>query len=46
MTTVTLRYGNHPLIGSESGTGQQAYGISADRFCPMPSLAIAKTSAP
>jgi hypothetical protein len=46
VTTVTLRYGNHPLIGSESGTGQQAYGISALSFCPMPNLAMTKTSAP
>ena len=44
--TVTLRYGNHPLIGSESGTGQQAFGISSLSFCPMPSLAITKSSAP
>lgn len=46
VTTVTLRYGNHPLIGSESGTGQQAYGISALSFCPMPSIAMSKSSAP
>lgn len=47
VTTVTLRYGNHPLIGSESGTGQQAYGISAISFCPMPNLTTSvKTSAP
>lgn len=46
VTTVTLRYANHPLIGSESGTGQQAYGISALSFCPMPSVAMTKTSAP
>lgn len=46
VTTVTFRYGNHPLIGSESGTGQQAYGISALSFCPMPSLTMTKTSAP
>lgn len=46
VTTVTLRYGNHPLIGSETGTGQQAYGISALSFCPMPNIAMTKTSAP
>jgi hypothetical protein len=46
VTVVTLRYGNHPLIGSETGTGQQAYGISALSFCPMPNLAMTKTSAP
>ncbi|MET1113153.1 MAG: hypothetical protein ABWX67_16675 [Allosphingosinicella sp.] len=46
VTVVTLRYGNHPLIGSESGTGQQAYGISALSFCPMPNLAMTKTSSP
>ncbi|MGH8575054.1 MAG: hypothetical protein ACREX8_21170, partial [Gammaproteobacteria bacterium] len=46
VTSVTLRYGNYPLTGSETATGQQAYGISAVAFCPMPSISVTKTSAP
>ncbi|HEX6377226.1 MAG TPA: hypothetical protein VFZ91_16060 [Allosphingosinicella sp.] len=43
VTSVTLRYGNYP---GDNQTGQQAYGISALSFCPMPSITMAKTSAP
>jgi len=46
VTSVTLNYGNYPLTTGENTTGQQAYGISALSFCPMPSLAVTKTSAP
>lgn len=46
VTSVDLRYGNYPLSSGESTTGQQGYGISAVSFCPMPSLTVAKTSAP
>jgi uncharacterized repeat protein (TIGR01451 family) len=46
VTSVTIRYGNYPLTTGETTTGQQAYGISAVSFCPMPVLAIAKSSAP
>ena len=46
MTSVTISYGNFPLQSGESSTGQQCVGISRVRFCPMPALAIAKTSAP
>jgi uncharacterized repeat protein (TIGR01451 family) len=46
VTTVTLRYGNFPLQSGESATGQQFIGISQVRFCPMPAIAVAKTSAP
>jgi uncharacterized repeat protein (TIGR01451 family) len=46
VTTVTISYGNFPLQSGESSTGQQRVGISQVRFCPMPSLAVAKTSAP
>jgi uncharacterized repeat protein (TIGR01451 family) len=46
VTSVTISYGNFPLQSGESATGQQRFGISQVRFCPMPSLAIAKTSAP
>jgi len=47
VTSVTIRYGNFPYIGSgDNSTGQQFVGISRVRFCPMPALAIAKSSAP
>lgn len=47
VTSVTLRYGNYPLANNENDTGQQAFGISALRFCPMPNLTTStKTSAP
>jgi uncharacterized repeat protein (TIGR01451 family) len=46
VTTVTISYGNFPLQSGESATGQQRVGISQVRFCPMPALAVAKTSAP
>jgi len=46
VTSITMRYGNYPYQSGENTTGQQAMGISRIRFCPMPSIAIAKTSAP
>ncbi|MDB5692059.1 MAG: hypothetical protein JWO81_1122 [Alphaproteobacteria bacterium] len=46
VTSVTIRYGNYPLSAGESNTGQQAFGISAISFCPMPSISTSKTSAP
>ena len=46
VTSATLRYGNYPLQSGETATGQQAYGIQTVTFCPMPTLTIAKTSAP
>ena len=46
VTSVTLRYGNYPLTAGESATGQQAYGISAVSFCPMPVITTIKSSAP
>jgi len=46
VTSVTLSYGNFPLQSGESSTGQQRFGISQVRFCPMPNVAIAKSSAP
>ena len=46
VTSVTLRYGNHPLTAGETATGQQAYGLSRVAFCPMPAVSVAKTSAP
>lgn len=46
VTAVTLRYGNYPLQGTETSTGQQAYGIQRVTFCPMPALSVVKTVAP
>jgi uncharacterized repeat protein (TIGR01451 family) len=46
VTSVTLRYGNYPLSKGEKTTGQQAFGISAVSFCPMPNISMTKTSAP
>jgi uncharacterized repeat protein (TIGR01451 family) len=46
VTSVTIRYGNYPFTTGENTTGQQAFGISAISFCPMPSIAMTKTSAP
>jgi uncharacterized repeat protein (TIGR01451 family) len=46
VTSVQLRYGNYPLIGTETATGQQFYALSTVSWCPMPSLTISKTSAP
>jgi len=46
VTSITMRYGNYPYQSGENSTGQQGMGISALSFCPMPALAITKTSAP
>jgi uncharacterized repeat protein (TIGR01451 family) len=46
VTSVTLKYGNYPLQLGELTTGQQAMGIAGFSFCPLPSIALAKTSAP
>lgn len=46
VTSVTLRYGNYPFTSGESSTGQQGFGISTISFCPMPSIAVDKSSAP
>lgn len=46
VTSVTISYGNFPLQSGESSTGQQRVGISQVRFCPMPAIAVTKTSAP
>ena len=45
VTSTTLRYGNYPYQTGENTTGQQAFGIQKISFCPMPVLAMAKTSA-
>lgn len=46
VTSITMRYGNYPYQSGENTTGQQGMGISALSFCPMPALAVTKTSAP
>lgn len=46
VTSVTFKYGNYPLTGTETSTGQQAIGIAGISFCPMPVISLAKTSAP
>jgi uncharacterized repeat protein (TIGR01451 family) len=46
VTSVTISYGNFPLQAGELSTGQQRFGISQVRFCPMPAIVVAKTSAP
>ena len=46
VTSVSILYGNYPLQSGETATGQQAYGISEVRFCPLPQLSVAKSSAP
>jgi uncharacterized repeat protein (TIGR01451 family) len=46
VTSISLRYGNYPFSTGEFSTGQQAMGISKLSFCPVPTLAVTKTSAP
>ncbi|MEO0033033.1 MAG: hypothetical protein RIS94_2791 [Pseudomonadota bacterium] len=46
VTSITFKYGNYPLTGTETTSGQQAIGIGGFSFCPMPALALTKTSAP
>lgn len=46
VTRVIMKYGNHPLTGTETVTGQQAIGIAGISFCPMPAISMTKTSTP
>lgn len=46
VTQVDIRYGNYPYTSGENTTGQQAIGIQAISFCPMPSLTVTKASTP
>jgi uncharacterized repeat protein (TIGR01451 family) len=46
VTSVQIRYGNFPLTGTETTTGQQAFAISTVSWCPMPVVTMTKTSAP
>jgi len=46
VTSVTFKYGNYPLTGTETATGQQAIGIGGISFCPMPVISVAKSSTP
>jgi uncharacterized repeat protein (TIGR01451 family) len=45
VTSVEVRYGNYPLQGTETATGQQGIGIKGVSFCPMPVIALAKDNA-
>ena len=46
VTSIVLRYGNSSQNPGGTATGQQAFGVQLVRFCPMPNIVIAKTSAP
>jgi uncharacterized repeat protein (TIGR01451 family) len=46
VTQVEIRYGNNGVSPGGTATTQQAYGIQRVSWCPMPVLAIAKSSAP
>lgn len=46
VTQVELRYGNGPSSTMTGTAGVQSISIHDISFCPMPNLAIAKTSAP
>ena len=46
VTSAILYYGNYPYQSGENSTGQQAVAISTVTFCPMPAIAVTKTSAP
>ncbi len=46
VTSVQIRYGNHPFTAGENTTGQQAFAINGVSYCPMPVVTSAKTSAP
>lgn len=46
VTTISLRYGNSNQSPGGGTTGQQAFGVQSIRFCPMPSISVAKSSAP
>lgn len=44
VTSVEVRYGNYPLQAGETTTGQQWISIHDLSFCPMPNVAVTKTS--
>lgn len=46
VTVVELRYGNYPFTAGENATGQQAIGFKGVSWCAMPTLTMAKASAP
>lgn len=46
VTSVELRYGNYPYTTGENTTGQQAIGFKGVSWCALPTLTMAKASAP
>lgn len=46
VTSVEIRYGNSALNAGGSAVGEQWISIHDLSFCPMPSLAVSKTSTP
>jgi uncharacterized repeat protein (TIGR01451 family) len=46
ISSLQVRYGNAPLTGTETATGQQAFGIGGFSWCPMPAISLAKAVAP
>jgi uncharacterized repeat protein (TIGR01451 family) len=46
VTNVAFKYGNYPLTGTETTTGQQAIGIAGISFCAMPIISLTKSSTP
>lgn len=46
VTSVTIRYGNHPFTAGENTTGQQGIGVSGVSYCPLPRITVTKSSVP
>lgn len=46
VTRIEVRQGNYPLQTGETATGQQAIGIQAITFCPLPSVTLTKSATP
>lgn len=46
VTSVTLRYGNYPRQTGETVTDEQWLSIHDVSFCPLPALAVSKSSTP
>lgn len=46
VTGISLRYGNANQVTGGGVIGQQAFGVQSFSFCPMPTITVAKSSAP